>query len=83
MFYEKVAETFTFDLPKNEEEVNKDEKESVEYLRDLAQLDTCVTVVDALSFFDYFNTEESLTEKFATEKPSELDERTVTELMID
>jgi len=40
-------------------------------------------VVDSSNFFSYFNTDASLTEQFASEKPSEMDERTVTELMVD
>ncbi|EAR87203.2 cobalamin synthesis protein P47K (macronuclear) [Tetrahymena thermophila SB210] len=80
----QVAETFTFDLPQEEENTDSEaNKEALKYLKDYAQLDTCVTVVDAANFFNYFNTDESLTEKFAVEKPSEMDERTVTELMVD
>ncbi len=52
-------------------------------MREIARLDCCVTVVDAANFESYFYTSESLIEKFPDEKLPELDERTVSELMID
>jgi G3E family GTPase len=41
-----VAETFTFDL----ESLDPAVSEGVNDLKDLSELDTCVTVVDASSF---------------------------------
>lgn len=41
----------------------------MDYLKNYSKLDTCVTVVDAHNFFTFFNTEESLVEKFPEEKP--------------
>merc|ERR1711939_1206061 len=67
----QVAETFTFTL---------DEK-SDEILSKIAKLDTCVTVVDASNFFNFFNTPESVTDKY--KDADEKDQRTITELMID
>ncbi|EAR86633.2 CobW/P47K family protein (macronuclear) [Tetrahymena thermophila SB210] len=69
----QVAETFTF----NSVEMN------VDSLKDIATLDTCVTVVDCTNFFEMFNTHESLPEKFVEEKPQKQDIRTVSELMVD
>lgn len=66
-----VAETFTFQLDEDSEETQGKR----------AKLDTCVTVVDASNFFNYFNTSESVTEKF--KDVDQMDERTITELMID
>lgn len=80
----KVAETFTFNLLEEEKDESHAEKnETMSFLKDIARIDTCVTVADACNFFDHFNTAEILTEKFMSEKPAETDERTVTELMID
>merc|ERR1712054_237365 len=67
----QVAETFTFTM---------DEK-SDEILSKIAKLDTCVTVIDASNFFNFFNTPESVTDKYAD--ADEKDQRTITELMID
>jgi len=67
----QVAETFTFTL---------DEK-SDEILSKIAKLDTCVTVIDASNFFSFFNTPESVTDKY--KDADEKDQRTITELMID
>ena len=46
-----TAETFTFDLAGLDPETSKGVKE----LRDLAELDTCVTVVDCGNFDHFFN----------------------------
>jgi G3E family GTPase len=56
--------------------------ENARSLKKLARLDTCVTVVDAASFFDTFNDGRALSEQFEDEiDPS--DERNVVDLMID
>ena len=46
-----TAETFTFDLAGLDPETSK----GVQELRDLAELDTCVTVVDCGNFDQFFN----------------------------
>lgn len=68
----KVAETFTFDLAGTG---------SDDILGKRAKLDTCVTVVDASNFFQHFNTDEVVFDRY--KDANEGDERTVTELMID
>ena len=50
-------------------------------LGDVAKLDTMVTVVDALNFFDDFNTEEDLLDR--DQAMNELDERNVVDLLTD
>lgn len=50
-------------------------------LRDVARLDTCVTVIDAANFDSTFETGDFLTDRFAVD--NENDDRTVSELMID
>jgi G3E family GTPase len=56
--------------------------ENARSLKKLARLDTCVTVVDAASFFDTFKDGRALSEQFEDEiDPS--DERNVVDLMID
>merc|ERR1712084_210618 len=67
----QVAETFTFTLDENSNEI----------LSKIAKLDTCVTVIDASNFRTYFNTPEAVTDKYAD--ADEKDQRTITELMID
>merc|ERR1711976_1104443 len=65
----QVAETFTFTLDESSNEI----------LSKIARLDTCVTVIDASNFRTYFNTPESVTDKYAD--ADEKDQRTITELM--
>merc|ERR1712072_1398309 len=67
----QVAETFTFTMDENSNEI----------LSKIAKLDTCVTVIDASNFRTYFNTPESVTDKY--KDADEKDQRTITELMID
>jgi len=67
----QVAETFTFTLDENSNEI----------LSKIAKLDTCVTVIDASNFRTYFNTPEAVTDKYAD--ADEKDQRTITELMVD
>lgn len=64
-----VAETFTF------------EDEEGESLSTYAKLDTMVTVVDASTFLDNFNTKEALKDR--DEELGEDDERTITNLLVD
>ena len=67
----QVAETFSFTMDKNSNEI----------LSKIAKLDTCVTVVDALQFFRFFNTADIVTDKY--KDADENDIRTITECMID
>jgi len=64
-----VAETFTF------------ETQDGASLRDVARLDTMVTVVDAASFLTEFENADSLVDRHAA--LNEADDRTVTDLLID
>lgn len=64
-----VAETFTF------------EDEEGKSLSEYAKLDTMVTVVDASTFLDNFNTKETLADR--DEQAGEEDERTITHLLVD
>merc|ERR1712054_597550 len=50
----QVAETFTFTM----------DEDSNEILSNIAKLDTCVTVVDASNFFNYFNTADSVVDRY-------------------
>jgi G3E family GTPase len=52
-------------------------------LNSIAKIGTTVTVIDALRFFDEFETIELLHQCFASEVETPEDERTVTDLMID
>merc|ERR1711976_510561 len=67
----QVAETFTFTMDENSNDI----------LSKVAKLDTCVTVVDASNFFNYFNTPDSVVDRY--KDVDQNDERTITELMID
>lgn len=64
-----VAETFTFD------------DESGEFLNEFAELDTMVTVVDAVNFLDNYNSTDSLQE--VGESLGEDDERDLANLLTD
>ncbi|MFT4313244.1 MAG: GTP-binding protein, partial [Candidatus Woesearchaeota archaeon] len=64
-----VAATFTFDM------------EDGNPLKDITQLDTMVTVIDAYSFFDEFESTQSLKDR--KQEVNEEDERTVIDLLID
>ena len=64
-----VAETFTF------------ENEEGESLSDFANLDTMVTVVDVVHFFDNLDSMESLNDR--GESLGEDDERTIVDLLVD
>lgn len=64
-----VAETFTFD------------DESGEFLNEFAELDTMVTVVDAVNFLDNYNSTESLQQ--VGESLGEDDERDLANLLTD
>ena len=55
-----TAETFTFDLAG----FDTQKSEGVRELKDIAQLDTCVTVVDCSNFDYYFNSTEIASDKF-------------------
>ncbi|MFT4311919.1 MAG: GTP-binding protein [Candidatus Woesearchaeota archaeon] len=64
-----VAATFTFDM------------EDGNPLKDITQLDTMVTVIDAGSFFDYYDSTKSL--KDIKQQVNEEDERTLIDLLVD
>ncbi|GAA5834965.1 hypothetical protein JCM9279_007159 [Rhodotorula babjevae] len=49
----------------------------------IARLDTCVTMVDALTFFDNFSTSDILSDREAPGTVDEQDERNVSDLMVD
>lgn len=55
-----TAETFTFDLAGFDTE----QSQGVQDLKDLAQLDTCVTVVDCSNFDYYFNSQDLASDRF-------------------
>jgi len=57
----QVAEMFTFDLDGLMVPISKEAKE----LKELAILDTCVTVIDSLSFDKYFNSSDLASEEFS------------------
>jgi len=70
----QVAETFTFDIPNlNPWILDKT------LLKDVSQLDTCVTVVDCSNFYTYFNSREIASEVFTDIDPA--DGRSVFHLM--
>ena len=88
----QVAETFTADFSENlEEEVHHshdhgsdDHGETLRALKSLsesARLDTCVTTVDASSFYGYFNSSKFVAEAF--DDAEEEDEKTVVDLLVD
>ncbi|GAA5921446.1 hypothetical protein JCM3775_003051 [Rhodotorula graminis] len=49
----------------------------------IARLDTCVTMVDALTFFDNFSTSDFLSDREAPGTVDDQDERNVSDLMVD
>ncbi|GAA5901175.1 hypothetical protein JCM8208_002295 [Rhodotorula glutinis] len=49
----------------------------------IARLDTCVTMVDALTFFDNFSTSDFLSDREAPGNVDDQDERNVSDLMVD
>ena len=55
-----TAETFTFDLAG----FDTQKSQATQELKDIAQLDTCVTVVDVSNFDHYFNSTEIASDKF-------------------
>lgn len=62
-----TAETFTFDMAGFDPEESK----GVQELRDLAKLDTCVTVVDASNFDHYFTSKDLASDKFSDVDPND------------
>jgi G3E family GTPase len=87
----QVAETFTTEFgchveeqKHDEEKGNKEEEVTLEALQSLAEsarLDTCVSMVDASTFFEYYNSSRFASDTF--EDVKEKDERTVVDLMVD
>ncbi|KAJ0396316.1 hypothetical protein ATCC90586_008992 [Pythium insidiosum] len=81
----QVAETFAFELPPHDEsDGSKNSHEHLPLLKDIARLDTCVTVVDASNFFHVFEDPRMLMqlEEHRDELP-EQDTRTLTDLLVD
>ncbi|GLD98422.1 hypothetical protein PINS_up007119 [Pythium insidiosum] len=85
----QVAETFAFELPTRDpsdesKRRHEDDTLRLPQLRDLARLDTCVTVVDASSFFHVFEDTRLLMQLDAhrDELPDQ-DTRTLTDLLVD
>ncbi len=91
----QVAETFSVSLDDLEAQLNLEGSDaedavhkrarimdSARSLKKLARLDTCVTVVDAASFFDTFQDARALSEQFGDEVDPE-DERNIVDLMVD
>ncbi|KAK6460336.1 hypothetical protein DFJ63DRAFT_290439 [Scheffersomyces coipomensis] len=88
----QVAETFTTEftemLLETSDEIDENEsnilKEIVKSggLNKLTKLDTCVTVVDALNFFNNLETTDFLIDRFGDHGSGE-QERTITDLLID
>lgn len=68
---------------KEVEEANKKIVDDAMSLQTLARLDTCVTVVDAASFFDTFDDTRQLSEQFTREEIAPDDERNIVDLLVD
>lgn len=93
----QVAETFTTEFIQHVEEgkheesavsdhvhQHNDDEVTVQALKELsesARLDTCVSVVDASTFFEYYNSSRFASETF--DNVDEKDERTIVDLMVD
>eukprot|EP00968_Pinguiococcus_pyrenoidosus_P014217 scaffold1293_cov262-Pinguiococcus_pyrenoidosus.AAC.1 len=71
----QVAETFTFQVPGSNGAAGSSQ------LTDMARLDTCVTVIDAVNFDSTFETADFLRDRFEVDNAEDL--RTVAELMVD
>eukprot|EP01084_Bolivina_argentea_P147120 257439_1 len=84
----QVAETFTFGELIDDDEQPKAVPPSMNILSDIARLDTMVTLIDAVTFREYIDSVDSLSEKYsngpdnAQEIPAE-DDRNVSHLLID
>ena len=90
----QVAETFTFDVAfeiEDEEESKKKgqkkkkqkEEKQTFTLSDFAQLDTCVTVVDAKSFLADLHSVETLADRYGKTEGGNEEERNIANLLID
>ncbi len=82
----EVAETFTTDfseLVESKHEVKSDQEKlnALKPLTKTSRLDTCVSVVDASSFFSYFNSSKFLDQEF--EGAEEEDTKTVVDLLVN
>ena len=88
----QVAETFTTDFAQhlehqhenNKMESDGNDEEIMKHLKVLnenARLDTCVSMVDASSFYEFFNSSKFIGEQFIGAEDE--DPRTVTDLMVD
>ncbi|KAF1836086.1 cobW-domain-containing protein [Decorospora gaudefroyi] len=89
---QQVAETFTTELTEamiDAEGMEPDDKEVLEKvaklggLKNIATVDTMVTVVDTFRFFSEFDTAEFLQDRFRREEVPEEDQRTISDLFAD
>lgn len=86
----QVAETFTTEFAENMEENHDHQHGEVKFeetmnalqaLSESARLDTCVSMVDASSFFEYFNSSKFVSDEF--EGADDEDAKTIVGLLID
>lgn len=77
----QVAETFAMSSEELAQMQGDSDQVQLESLVGIARLDTCVTVVDTSSFYDYFDNAKFLSEHF--EKVEQDDDRTVIDLLVD
>lgn len=81
----QVAETFAM-TPEDLIGAEGEDKEYLHSLQSIARLDTCVSVVDATSLFEYFDCAKFVGEKFSAESEASDGanaEKTVVDLLID
>jgi G3E family GTPase len=83
----QVAETFAM-TPEDliDAEGEGEDKKSLQSLQSIARLDTCVSVVDATSLFEYFDCAKFVGEEFSAESEASEGanaEKTVVDLLID
>mmetsp|Transcript_17549 Transcript_17549/g.36857 ORF Transcript_17549/g.36857 Transcript_17549/m.36857 type:complete len:510 (-) Transcript_17549:88-1617(-) len=85
----EVAETFTTDFSehvesKDDKKLDNNDQDKLKALQPLtktSRLDTCVSMVDASSFFSYFNSSKFLDQEF--EGAEEEDTKTVVDLLVN
>ena len=93
----QVAETFTTEFMKHVEEQKHEDKamddhthqhneeevtiQALKELAESARLDTCVSMVDASTFFEYYNSSRFASQTF--DNVDEKDERTIIDLLVD
>jgi G3E family GTPase len=77
----QVAETFAMSPEELAQMQGETEEVPLESLVGIACLDTCVTVVDTSSFYDYFDNAKFLSQQFKNVEQD--DDRTVVDLLVD